>query len=216
MSRRMAPHLVSAVVVMTALGGPSSALAQTTAGAPPQPVLTVSAAAGPMQFQGRTVALASGGLEWRFHPHLAIAGDLGRWVERDAPGFHESGGTLFEVRRTAVTIGEANVLFRAGGQRLTGFAGGGAGVHVFQFAFSRPFQSGGAPIGDRDVSDVDLGAQAVGGVDLRLTRRFTAFLSLRGELAPDPNVGMQAGARVHLVTRTPVDRPEPPATRSAS
>jgi hypothetical protein len=214
----MPRHLIAAAFAMANLAGPTSARAQTTADAPPQPVLTMSAAAGPMQFQGRSVALVSGGLEWRFHPHLAIAGDLGRWVDRDAPGFHESGGMLFESRQTTATIAETNLLFRAGRRRVSGFAGGGAGVHVLQSVFSRPVDSAGTPTGGSglEATDVDLGLQALGGVDVHLTRRLTAFLSVRGEAAPDPNVGMQAGARVHLVTRAPVERRATPATRPVS
>jgi hypothetical protein len=163
------------------------------------PVASVSGGLGPMQFQGRRVTMGVAAVQIGVRRHFVIEPEFARWVEADAPGFHsDSGGGVFGIRRRAVTIAGANLLFRAGTSRVIGFAGGGGGVHVAADRFDNPVDPRTSlPIGGPGVarSATLLGLQGTGGVDVAILARVRAFVAIRGEVRPEPNVGVTGGMR---------------------
>jgi hypothetical protein len=174
------------------------------------PVLSVSAGVGAIQFQGRWVTMVPAAVEIGITRHASVEAEVVRWVSPDAPGFQFDGRQAFEIGRRETTIAGANLFFRAGWRRLSGFAGGGLGAHVIRERFERPVDSVGRLVGDPafgSVRSTELGLQVVGGAELALTSRVRTFVGLRGQLRPDPNVGVSAGVRVVLRTRRGETRP---------
>jgi hypothetical protein len=168
---------------------------------PNRPGFAMSVAAGPMQSEGRQVTMGVGAVQIVMRRHFAVEPELARWVEGDAPGLQALDSAVYETRRRAVTIAGGNLLFRAGTGRVAGFVGGGAGLHFIHDLFDSPVNpSTGAPIGGPGVatSETRLGLQAVGGVEVPVAPRLHAFAAIRGEVRPELNVGVVAGARLVL------------------
>ena len=94
-----------------------------------------------------------------------------------------------------------NVLFRAGTRRFAGFAGGGVGVHHIRSRFDEGLTTGSFRNG-REITAVDnrAGLQILGGAEVHVAGRILGFASWRGQLLPEPNMGVTAGARVALTT----------------
>jgi hypothetical protein len=161
--------------------------------------IAVSFGAGPMQFEGRSVTMGVGALRVGLRRHVAVDAEVARWVDADAPGFQFDGTGVFEIGRHDVTSAGANLLFRAGMGRVTGFAGGGGGAHFVHERFERPVDPRtGVPAGEAVVTAFRIrpGLQGVGGVDVMVARRVQAFASLRAEIKPAMNLGMTGGVRV--------------------
>jgi len=168
---------------------------------PAVPALSVSFAAGPMQFQGRVVTMGMAGVQIGMGRHLVLEPELTRWVEADAPGLQALGAAAYETRRRAVTTAGANVLFRAGAKRVVGFVGGGAGFGVIKNFFDCPVNpSTGARVGGGGVatSETSLDLHGIGGVDVVVAPRLRAFAAIRGDVAPEMNLGVAIGARFVL------------------
>jgi hypothetical protein len=205
-------RVVALVAALCALL-PASARAQAGSSAAnlPDPVppristLSLSFGAGPMEFRGRKVALGAGAVQVGLARHLAVEFEVGRWVEADAPGLQSDGQGVFEINRRAVTLAGGNLLFRAGSGRISGFAGGGLGVHVIQQQFAGPVDPfSGVPLLQEVVSDNDstaLGVTAVGGFDVAVTPRVHGVAAIRAQLRPEANIGFSAGVRLVLRTR---------------
>ncbi len=179
--------------------------------APPPARVSLSLAGGPMQSEGRQVLMGIASAQVPLARHVVLEGEFGRWTEADAPGLQVLNGQAFEVRRRTTTIAGANLLFRAGTRTVTGFAGGGWGAHRVVDAFDRPVDGGGAPIGGAAASDARtaVGAQGLLGVEMALAPRWSAFAAVRMQVQPDPNLGIQGGARLHLLRRAWPDTEHP-------
>ena len=196
------PFLVLAIVFGV---GPRIAAAQSAD--PPEkpgpPAISVSVAAGPMQHAGHYWPTVIAGAQF----------PAGRWIRFEGEVAHSTASNLFaQVRpdgyqvvddRRALATG-VNVLFRAGTRRFAGFAGGGVGVHHIRSRFDEGLAIRNMRNGRQiTVVDTRAGLQIVGGAEVHVAGRLLGFASLRGQLLPEPNLGLTAGARVALTTMRP-------------
>ena len=167
---------------------------------PGPPAITVSVAAGPMQHAGH------------YWPIVIAAAQFpaGRWIRFEGEVARSTASNLFAQVKTGVfqsvddrrsLAASVNVLFRAGTQRFAGFAGGGVGVHHIRSRFDEGLTRSSFRNG-REITVVDTraGLQIVGGAEVLVARRVLGFASWRGQLLPEPNMGITAGARVALTT----------------
>ena len=197
------------VAVMFVAGDAAAQSAGPVTDRPPRFGFTVGA--GPRQDSGEYHPMAVTALQVVAGRWLSIEGELAYWSARSL--FSEVTPEVWrDTMRRRVMAPSANVLFRAGTSRITGFAGAGVGV---QFVRSRldegellTFIPSGRII---TVPDTRGALHLLGGIDVRLGRRLGAWASVRSELLPDGNLGVAAGLRTTLSFASIDRRSTPPA-----
>ena len=191
-------------LILATIGALAPEIAAAQAADPPEkpslPAISVSVAAGHMQHAGHYWPTVIAGAQF----------PAGRWIRFEAELERSTASNLAtqvrpdvfqQVDDRRVLASSVNVLFRAGTGRIAGFAGGGAGVHHIRSRFDEGLSIRNIRNG-REITVVDTRAslQIVGGAEVHVAGRILGFASLRGQLLPEPNLGVTAGARVALTT----------------
>ena len=167
---------------------------------PSPPAISVSVAAGPMQHAGHYWPMFIAGAQFPAGRWIRFEGEVARTAASNLSSeVRPIGYQLVDDRRALAA--SVNVLFRAGTRRFAGFAGGGAGVHRIRSRFDEGLTRSSFRNG-REITVVDTraGLQIVGGAEVQVAGRLLGFASWRGQLLPEPNMGVTAGARVALTT----------------
>jgi hypothetical protein len=203
----------------------------------PLPVIAAGAVFGRAilsELDGQSTAVAGGSLQLALSRRFVFDTTVSRWTGRDTTlrlsadeierivGRPVVGGSgLIGSDRREVTGVHLSAFFRAGTDRVLGFAGGGATIQrTADTLFGRlePCEFGGgvgtcitpgpAPT---VVRRVRVGPHIAGGADFRLGRGVFAVSAVRWQLAPEPGLDITGGVRIALRSRE--SNPEPAGDR---
>jgi len=158
-----------------------------------------------MQHAGHYGPIVIAGVQFPAGRWIRFEGEVSRMAASSLYSQINSDGYRFVDDRRALAT-SVNVLFRSGTQRLTGFVGGGIGVHRIRSRFDEGLAIRNRRNGQEiTVVDTRAGLQVVGGAEIQFAGRIHGFAAWRGQLLPEPNMGVTAGARVAL-TKMPARR----------
>jgi hypothetical protein len=189
-------RLIHAVVLMLVAGSP--ALAQS----PERPVEVglgvgyARALHGDLDYGS---AAFSGSIRFPLRARLAFEGDLGFWSHSDMQSF---GTAQTRSSRSFWSI-EGSLLFVGAGERVQPFGGGGLGVYFDRSSFSQMIDQG-PDVELTRTQGPQVGAQALGGIDVEVLRRLKIFGAFRFELRSFTDPGGAAVYRIEGGVRLPL------------